>query len=113
MPRRECLNPQCRALHSGPGPRCPTCTSQQEQARAAARGTTTQRGLGADHQAAARQVLATAELCAKCGLPPTADDPLEAGHRIARVHGGTNDIANYQPEHRSCNRSQGAGLRRR
>ncbi|MFI6883382.1 HNH endonuclease signature motif containing protein [Streptosporangium canum] len=113
MPRRECLNPRCRVLHSGPGPRCPMCTSRQEQARDAARGTTTQRGLGADHQAAARVVLANAELCVVCGQPPTADDPLEAGHIIPRVRGGTNDITNYRAEHRSCNRSQGADLRQR
>ncbi|MEO3869350.1 HNH endonuclease [Nonomuraea sp. B12E4] len=43
-----------------------------------------------------------------CKLPPTPDDPLTAGHIIPRVRGGTNDLANYQAEHASCNYSKGA-----
>ena len=101
MPRRECLD--CRTLTTN-GSRCPTCTA----AKSRARGTTTQRGLGWDHQQAAAQILNGAELCAHCGQPGTEADPLEAGHRTARANGGSNDITNYQPEHRSCNRSKGA-----
>ncbi|MEV4096954.1 HNH endonuclease [Streptosporangium saharense] len=48
-------------------------------------------------------MLRSASHCAICGLPPTEDNPLTAGHIVARVDGGTNDLSNYQPEHRACN----------
>lgn len=105
MPLRECLD--CRNLTRN-GTRCPTCQAAKQRARDQQRGTTTQRGLGWDHQQAARQILDGAELCAVCGLPPTPTNPLEAGHRQARANGGTNKLTNYQPEHRSCNRSKGS-----
>lgn len=106
MARRECLD--CWGLHSGTGPRCTACTRHRQRQRDAQRGTTTQRGLGWDHQQAREKILATATVCAICGLPPTDDDPLTAGHITPRVHGGTNDPGNYQPEHASCNYSKGA-----
>jgi 5-methylcytosine-specific restriction protein A len=102
MARRECLD--CGDLHSGTGPRCPPCTRHREQQR----GTTTERGLGWDHQQVREQLLANATVCAVCGLPPTTDAPLTAGHITARIHGGSNDPSNYQPEHGSCNYSKGA-----
>ncbi|MFC3986805.1 HNH endonuclease [Streptosporangium jomthongense] len=101
MPLRECL--ACRGLHRGTGPRCGPCTTQQDRARDAARGTTTERGLGWSHQQAAKLVLTDATTCAICGLPPTEDNPLTAGHIIARVDGGTNELDNYQPECQRCN----------
>lgn len=101
MPRRECLD--CRRLTSS-GSRCPTCQAARERAR----GTTTQRGLGWSHQQAAEVVLAAAEACAICGLPPVDDDPLTAGHILARKHGGASTPDNLQPEHRSCNSAKGA-----
>ncbi|WP_433415054.1 HNH endonuclease [Microtetraspora malaysiensis] len=105
MARRECLD--CTTL-IGSGTRCPRCAALREQAR----GTTTERGLGWQHQQAAAQVLAHADICMICGLPPTSDDPLTAGHVVARVHGGQSTIDNLQPEHRSCNSSKGAGQTR-
>lgn len=106
MTKRECLD--CRGLHSGRGPRCPGCTGQRQQQRDQQRGNTTQRGLGWDHQRTREQLLANATVCAVCGLPPTDTDPLTAGHITPRVHGGSNDPSNYQPEHASCNYSKGA-----
>ncbi|GAA4100862.1 AAA family ATPase [Nonomuraea soli] len=47
-------------------------------------------------------MLESAGHCAICGLPPTADDPLTAGHIVDRQLGGSNDVSNYQPEHLSC-----------
>lgn len=67
------------------------------------RPTAAQRGLGHDHRKAAAAILAHATVCAVCGLPPTPDDPLTAGHIVDRQLGGTNDLANYQAEHASCN----------
>lgn len=108
MPQCECLD--CRTL-TRHGTRCPRCAAVKERARDQQRGTTTQRGLGWDHQQAAKLILAGAELCAHCGQPATPNDPLEAGHEQARANGGTNDLANYRPEHRSCNRSKGSRSR--
>jgi hypothetical protein len=48
--------------------------------------------------------------CGKCGLPIHSGP--EAGHIIARSQGGTFDPSNGQPEHRSCNRAEGARLSR-
>jgi len=99
-PRSRC--PNCKTLHPGTG-LCPHCRRAAARRRSARRGTTTQRGLGADHRKAAALVLAGATVCAICGKPPTRNDPLTAGHIIAREDGGTNDPSNYQAEHRSCN----------
>jgi 5-methylcytosine-specific restriction endonuclease McrA len=48
-----------------------------------------------------------ATVCAICGQPPTPDDPLTRGHKVARSNGGKNVPANYQAEHRSCGGAKG------
>lgn len=96
MPRRECI--ECGTLTTS-GPRCHSCTRAKDRAR----GTTTQRGLGWDHQQVVRQLLNGALVCALCGEPGTPTDPLTGGHITARADGGTNEPGNYQPEHLSCN----------
>lgn len=106
MPKRECLN--CRTLFSGTGSRCPPCATARDRTRDQQRGTTTQRGLGWDHQQVREQLLANATVCAECGLPPTDDNPLTAGHVIPRAHGGSNDPSNYQAECATCNYRKGA-----
>ncbi|WP_433520126.1 HNH endonuclease (plasmid) [Nonomuraea sp. CA-143628] len=106
MPSRECLD--CRRLHSGTGPRCRACAGQRQQQRDQQRGTTTERGLGWDHQQAREQILADATVCAECRQPPTPDNPLTGGHVLSRARGGTNDLSNYQPECARCNYSKGA-----
>lgn len=112
MPARFCLD--CGVLQRTGGSRCAAC---QEALRlrqnARPKGNTTQRGLGADHRRRARELdLANpATVCARCGLPGTAEDPLTAGHVIARSQGGGDGP--LQPEHRSCNSRAGAELRRR
>lgn len=90
---------QCRNLHTTGRRLCGVC----EGARQRKRPTAAQRGLGYDHQQAAAQVLSTATECAVCHRPPTTADPLTAGHILDRQLGGTNELANYQPEHESCN----------
>lgn len=99
-PRSRCTT--CKALHEGTG-KCTECKRKASNARASRRGTTTQRGLGRDHKLIAAQVLAEATICAICLKPPTPSDPLQAGHKQGREEGGPNVLANYQPEHRSCN----------
>ncbi|MFB9721195.1 AAA family ATPase [Planobispora longispora] len=59
--------------------------------------------MGYDHQQAATLILAEATECAICHLPPAPGDPLTAGHIDDRQIGGGNELANYQPEHLSCN----------
>lgn len=46
--------------------------------------------------------------CARCGDTHRADDPWQAGH----IHDGipATSLADYQPEHASCNASAGARL---
>lgn len=96
-PPRRCG--KCRNLHTTGRRLCPSC----EQARQRARPTAAQRGLGYDHQKAAAAVLEGATECAICHRPPTAGDPLTAGHIEDRQSGGGNERSNYQPEHQSCN----------
>jgi len=48
--------------------------------------------------------------CGKCGLPIW--DLPDAGHIIALSAGGSYDPTNGQPEHRNCNRADGARLAR-
>ena len=68
------------------------------------RGTTTQRGYGADHQALRRQLLAQftpGQPCARCGQPMWTKAHIDLGH--------TADRSAYTGlEHRRCNRADGA-----
>jgi 5-methylcytosine-specific restriction endonuclease McrA len=63
------------------------------------------------YRTAAARVIATATICAICGKPATADDPFVVDHRLPRAHGGTDDAANLQACHRSCNSKKGATIR--
>jgi 5-methylcytosine-specific restriction endonuclease McrA len=80
------------------------------------RGTTTQRGLGAAHQADKRTLKAALQdgtPCWRCGQPMYRWQKLDRDHIIDRVNGGTDGPAVLAHEH--CNRSAGArmGNRRR
>lgn len=71
--------------------------------------TTSQRGLGWDHQQVRKQLLAAhvdGTPCAHCGKPMFKTQPLDADHELARVHGGRK--AN-RLLHASCNRSRKDG----
>lgn len=61
-----------------------------------------------------QRVLAGVQLgvtrCGICGLPITPEDPPEAGHIIPLEYGGTYEPSNGQPQHRSCNRAEGARI---
>jgi 5-methylcytosine-specific restriction endonuclease McrA len=99
------------------GYKCRDCANRIQRAKRARRGSTTERGLGAQHQRLARQVLAEEPTCWLCGEPARVDDPLEVDHVIPRSEGGATTRANLRAAHRSCNRSRGGtgggGSRRR
>jgi 5-methylcytosine-specific restriction protein A len=106
MPPSPCLG--CGKVIPPGNSRCPPCRSAHSRSRDAQRGTRQERGLGRDHEVIRAELLATATVCAMCGLPPTPTDPLTAGHIRARANGGTNEASNYQAEHASCNYGKGS-----
>ena len=73
--------------------------------------TTTQRGLGYDHQKQRERLLAKlvdGTPCEWCGQPMTREMELDADHRLARSRGGKRADRLL---HAVCNRSRGAGER--
>lgn len=85
MPAKFCLD--CKKLTTN-GSRCPECQAKINTAVSAKRGTTKQRGLGGSHRRKAEKIVKAAEFCARCGQPPTPDNPLTAHHTTARAKGG-------------------------
>jgi hypothetical protein len=107
MPLRPCLT--CGALSRGS--RCPTHTREVQAIRDAKRGTTNERGLGAEHQRQRRALIDAAGPimnCPRCDRPITAKNPLTGEHGVARAHGGTELTGLIC---RSCNSSLGATIR--
>ncbi len=77
----------------------------------ARRKSTTQRGLGHDHQKQRERLLARlvdGTPCEWCNQPMTREMELDADHRLARSRGGRRADRLL---HASCNRSRGAGER--
>jgi len=75
-------------------------------------GTTTQRGLGTEHVADKKRLMAAlreGEPCWRCGKPMYSWQKLDRDHVIDRVLGGTHGPAVLA--HASCNRAAGAKLR--
>jgi len=106
----------CGKLSSGP--RCEPCRKATDNARSARRGTTAQRGLSGQHARVAARYRATDAACecddcgahdGPCGARGTPTNPITAGHRRARAHGGSG-ADGYRPECRSCNSRRGARL---
>lgn len=88
------------------GSRCAPCKLANSNKRYAARGTTAQRGLSGAHARMSRHYKRTNAACVYCQQTGTPDNPITAGHIIARSHGGGSNLSNYQPECRSCNSSK-------
>lgn len=77
----------------------------------ARRKSTTERGLGYDHQKQRERLLARlvdGTPCEWCGQPMTREMELDADHRLARSRGGRRADRLL---HASCNRARGAGDR--
>jgi 5-methylcytosine-specific restriction enzyme A len=84
-----------------PTARCPACM----RARDAARGTTTERGLGWSYQRKRQRILERDRfVCALCGHPGA--DSVD--HVVPRSRGGSNDDSNLRAAHAHCNASRGA-----
>ena len=98
MPMKFCL--ECGKLTRN-GSRCEECQPEFDRRREQARGTTTQRGLGWQHQKRARRVVANVEQCPRCGQAPTKDNPITAHHTTARAKGGAD--SELMPLCRRCN----------
>lgn len=112
MPLRPCLGvygQSCNRL--SPNRRCPACQTEYDQRREASRPTSQQRYGGGHKTAAARFVEAETKAgrghCAWCGHFGDSDNPLTAGHIIARSRGGKSTPDNFRVECRSCNSSRG------
>jgi 5-methylcytosine-specific restriction endonuclease McrA len=58
----------------------------------------------------AAKVRASATRCYLCGKPFTAEDPAVADHVHPRAYGGSDELENLRPAHRSCNGRKGADL---
>ncbi len=130
MPKRWCACTSCPActvttrgshgalfnLDDTGTTKCPPC---QEQARIRkntdppGRPTASQRGYGAEWRRVSAQVTAGATACHWCGQPFTGEDPATADHIVPRARGGTNDLSNLVPAHRSCNSRRGGQMRKR
>lgn len=99
--RTPVVCPTCKTLHRTPnGTLCPPCRRAADRAR----GTTTQRGYGREHQRlrlayARRLAQGEAIPCARCGQPIRQGDAWDLGH--------TDDRTSWTgPEHdRQCNRA--------
>ncbi len=94
-----------------PRTRCRPCHLAKERIRDQARGRRQARGLDAEYDRNRKTLLDSATVCAACGRPGTPDDPLTAGHIVARTDGGSNELSNLRAEHASFNYSQGRRCR--
>lgn len=91
MPSKFCLD--CKALFKvvpgGSASRCEDCQAGLDaRINARAKPNTTQRGLGYAHRVRAKLVVQAAQVCSRCGQPPTTGNPLTAHHTTARAKGG-------------------------
>lgn len=100
MAGKVCRTNGCPTILTDGNTRCP----QHQSAHDKRRGTTTQRGYGAQHKALrnhyAHILTTTALPCARCGEPIQPGEPFDLGH--------TDDRNDYLgPEHATCNRRAG------
>ena len=94
---RICRTPRCPHF-AGPRGLCPDCSAEQERAR----GSSTQRGYGADYQRARDRAVRTGKACRTCGGPFTEDNPATGGHVVA-VRAGGSTADGIEAECRRCN----------
>jgi 5-methylcytosine-specific restriction protein A len=76
--------------------RCPACLRVQQRAKDKRRGTTTQRGYGAEWRRLREQVIAASPACSVCGFTGSKDNPLAVDHILPRSQGGTDALSNLR-----------------
>jgi 5-methylcytosine-specific restriction endonuclease McrA len=76
--------------------------AEKSRRRRAAKGTTSQRGYGSDHQRLAKLAIARHPYCTDCG---TTED-LCADHIVPTSKGGRNVLENYAVRCRGCNNAR-------
>lgn len=101
MAGKRCTQQGCPRIITDGNTRCRTHRAEAEQAR----GTTAQRGYGANHQHLRTQwqtlITQGTITCPRCGEPITPTDQWDLGHNDT-------DRTKYNgPEHSTCNRSAG------
>ena len=86
-PRKPCAHPTCPALVNRKDRFCPEHKKQDDRRRwrehDRARGTTAERGYGANHQKLRKVIMAEAPLCPKC----EAHGILQAGEEMDHIDG--------------------------
>jgi predicted RNA-binding Zn-ribbon protein involved in translation (DUF1610 family) len=85
--------------------RCPACLSAYYRERRQRRGSTAQRGHGADYQRRRAAAIRAQPWCSDCGHTGSADNPLTAEHLKPVAHGGSHGPLGVLC--RSCNSSRG------
>ncbi|MCK9602218.1 MAG: hypothetical protein M0R06_24450 [Sphaerochaeta sp.] len=98
---RRCPAPRCPVILTGGERYCPEHQGDYERER----GTSTERGYGAAHQALRAAYQAKIDrgvwyTCSTCGLPIGADDEWDLGHSEDKA-------THIGPQHARCNRSEG------
>jgi 5-methylcytosine-specific restriction endonuclease McrA len=78
------------------------------------RGTTTERGLGNEHQKERRRLLPLAHFqpCPLCGYTMYPEQALDLDHVVPRAFGGSTEVEGGRISHASCNRAEGPRIRR-
>jgi 5-methylcytosine-specific restriction endonuclease McrA len=76
----------------------------------ARRGTSTQRGYGADWQRISAEVIAEEGQCRDCGTTGTPENPLTCDHVVPKSLGGTDDRSNLACRCRRHNSAKGGRL---
>lgn len=104
MTIRPCL--AC-GTHTAAGNRCPACATVHQRAVDARRGTTTQRGYGANWARISAFIIARDRACADCGATGSPGNPLTADHIVPKHHGGTDHPTNLICRCRKHNSTKG------
>jgi 5-methylcytosine-specific restriction protein A len=97
MTSTTCLD--CGRVIRKPASRCVDCRRAKDKLR----GTSKERGYGAEWRKMRDLVLAQEKCCARCGCEGSPGNPLSVDHIIPKARGGTNDRDNLQTLCHKCN----------
>jgi 5-methylcytosine-specific restriction endonuclease McrA len=106
-PLRPCS--KCRR-HLTEGRFCAGCKREHYKDTDRRRGTSAQRGYGADWQAIRREVLDRDPCCVMCGRPGEKGDHVD--HVVPKRRGGTDDLSNLARLCPTCHNSRKQSIER-